>query len=111
MDSFEQLRQAQQRQPNDASGKRLGGALGAMLGSLGISLRDVDAFAIKHPNGLFTQDVDMAGLWRNTAAGSVMGKAHEDIKQAAASVRIGTGDAAGFSTGYSRKEGSDGMER
>jgi hypothetical protein len=86
-----------------------------MLGSLGISLRDVDAFAIKHPNGLFTQDVDIAGLWRNTPVGGVLGKAHEDIKQAASGVKIGAHVAeAGFSVGLGRREsgaGPEGMER
>jgi hypothetical protein len=87
-DMFEQLRLAQQAQDTPGKGKPLSGALGAMLGGLGIKLYDVDAFSLKNPNGLFTKDVDMTGLFRNTKAGEVMGKAHGDIKQAAEKIQI-----------------------
>lgn len=54
-----------------------------MLGSLGISLRDVDDFAVRHPNGLFAHDVDMLSLFRKTPLAETVGQAHEDIRRAA----------------------------
>jgi hypothetical protein len=83
-----------------------------MLGSLGLSLRDVEAFAVKHPNGLFTDDVDSFGLWRNTPLGSTLSRAHDDIKQAAGSVKISTGETdGGFTSGIGRKQSGGEMER
>jgi len=64
-DVFEQLRQAQQSQDSSDKGKPVGGALGAMLGGLGIKLRDVDSFAVKNPNGLFTNQTSRGGQYGN----------------------------------------------
>ena len=93
MDAFEQLRLTHQSQNTSGKGKPLGGALGAMLGSLGLKLQDVDSFSLRNPNGLFTSDVDMMNLFRNTKMGEIMGKAHGEFKQAAEKIKIELGES------------------
>jgi len=112
MDAFEQLRQAQQSQDTSGKGKLLGGALGATLGGLGIKLRDVDAFGLQSPNGLFTKDVDMMGMFRNTKMGETLGKAHGDMKQAAEKIKIVAAESGEDfqGSGLARKSGTGAVE-
>jgi hypothetical protein len=115
MDMFEQLRLAADRAgTTSGKGKPLGGALGAMLGGLGIKLRDVDSFGLNQPNGLVTSDVDTMKLFRNTKAGEVMAKAHSDIKQAAEKIQIGAPENDGdfkWSELARNRKASGGIER
>lgn len=85
MDALEQFRN---QQANAERNKALGGALGCIGAGIGMKLYDVQDFGIRSPDGLFTKEVDMLGLFRKTKAGEGMVKAHGDVKEAASAVKI-----------------------